>query len=232
MFKKKGDVTFQFPIGEVKKIEDVFYILNLHKFFIFVGSLIDKDLIAIFNVSECLLLNKQGVVVIKGVKKINGLYKLETTIEESETCCAKNLQHIVLMGEVSDMVDDLWHKQLAHLNHRGVHYFCINSLAIKLPILPFLQIICEGCELGIQHRERTPRSISFCSNVILDLIHFNVCEPLQVPSFGLSHSLMILVVTLSVFFLQQNSEVFSAFMKFKSIVETITSRKIKLFQSD
>jgi hypothetical protein len=88
-------------------------------FFIYVGSLIDKGLIAIFYVNECLLFNKQGVVVARGVRERNGLYKLETTIVASETCCAKSLEYIALMGDVSDMVD-LWHKRLAHLNHRGV----------------------------------------------------------------------------------------------------------------
>jgi hypothetical protein len=83
-------------------------------------------------------------VVAKGVRERNGLYKLETKTVASETCCVKNLEHTILMGEVSDMVD-LWHKRLAHLNHKGVHYLTINSLAIGLPILPFLQTIYEGC---------------------------------------------------------------------------------------
>jgi len=29
--QEKGDVTFHFPIGEVKKIEDVLYVPDLHK---------------------------------------------------------------------------------------------------------------------------------------------------------------------------------------------------------
>jgi hypothetical protein len=65
----KGDVTFRFSIGEVKKIEHVLYVLDLHKNFLFVGSLTDKGLITIFNVSESLLLNKQGVVVARGVRE-------------------------------------------------------------------------------------------------------------------------------------------------------------------
>jgi hypothetical protein len=78
---------------------------------------------------------------------------------------------------MSNMVD-LWRKRLAHLNHRGVHYFIINSLAIGLPILLFLHTICEGSQLGKQHKEKTLRSTNSCSNAILDLIHFYVCGPL------------------------------------------------------
>ncbi len=112
--------------------------------------------------------------------------KLETTTIANETCCVKYLEHFVLMEEVSNMVD-LWHKRLAHLNHKGVHYFSTNSLAIGFPILLLLQTIYEGCQLGKQRRE-SPRSTSSHSNAIFDLI--------QVPSFGLSHSLMVLVVIL------------------------------------
>jgi hypothetical protein len=111
--------------------------------FIYVGNLIDKGLIAIFYVGECLLFNKQGVTVVRGVRERNGLYKLETTTVASETCCAKNLEYIALMGDVLDMVD-LWHKRPVHLNHRGVQYFSTNSLAIGLLIIPFLQIVYEG----------------------------------------------------------------------------------------
>ncbi len=86
-FQGKGDVTFHFQIGEVKNIKDVFYVFDLHNLFIFVKSLTDKGLIAIFNINECLLLNKQGVVVARRMRERNGLYKLETTIVASETCC-------------------------------------------------------------------------------------------------------------------------------------------------
>ncbi len=67
---------------------------------LFIGSLTDKGLIAIFYVGECLLFNKQGVTVVRGVRERNGLYKLETTIVASETCCAKNLEHTTLMREM------------------------------------------------------------------------------------------------------------------------------------
>jgi hypothetical protein len=51
------------------------------------------------------LLNKQVVVVARGVRERNGLYKLETTIVASETCCAKNLEHTTLMREVIFAID-------------------------------------------------------------------------------------------------------------------------------
>jgi hypothetical protein len=118
------------------------------------------------------------------------------------------------MEEMSNMVD-LWRKRLAHLNHRGVHYFTINSWAIGLPILLFLQTICEGSQLGKQHKEKTPRSSNSCSNAILDLIHFYVCGPLWVPSFGGKKYFVTFINEFNhsiwVFFLQQKSEVFFGF---------------------
>ncbi len=54
----KGDVIFYFMIGEVKKIEDILYVLGLHKKILFIGSLTHKGLIAIFYVGECFLFNK------------------------------------------------------------------------------------------------------------------------------------------------------------------------------
>jgi hypothetical protein len=81
----KGDVSFHFLTREILKIKDFLYIAGLHKKLLSIGSLIDKGLIAIFNVIECLMFNNQGIVVARGVGKRIGLYKLETTILANET---------------------------------------------------------------------------------------------------------------------------------------------------
>ncbi len=44
-----------------------------------------------FNVSNCFLINKQGIIVFKGAKERNGLYNLEILIVTNEILCADSL---------------------------------------------------------------------------------------------------------------------------------------------
>jgi hypothetical protein len=87
----KSDLTFHFPIKEVKKIKDMFYGLGLQKNQLFVGSLINQGIVAKFNVSNCFLINKQGIIVVKGARERNGLYKLEILIVANEILCVISL---------------------------------------------------------------------------------------------------------------------------------------------
>jgi hypothetical protein len=66
----------------------VFYGLGLQKNLLFVGSPIDQGIVAKFNVSNCFLINKQGIIVVKGTRERNGLYKLEILIVANEILCA------------------------------------------------------------------------------------------------------------------------------------------------
>jgi hypothetical protein len=65
----------------------VFYGLGLQNNLLFVGSFIDQGIVAKFNVSNCFLINKQGIIVVRGAREINGLYKLEIIIVANEILC-------------------------------------------------------------------------------------------------------------------------------------------------
>jgi len=65
----------------------VFYGLGLQKNVLFVGSFIDQGIVAKFNVSSCFLINKQRIIVVRGARERNGLYKLEILIVANEILC-------------------------------------------------------------------------------------------------------------------------------------------------
>jgi hypothetical protein len=43
---------------------------------------------------------------------------------------------------------------------------------------------CEGCVFGKQHIEPFPTSRASRASKLLGLVHFDVCGPTKIPSFG------------------------------------------------
>ncbi len=69
----------------------MFYGLGLQNNLLFVGSLIDQGIVAKCNISNCVLISKQGIIVVEGVRERNGLCKLEILIVAKEILCADSL---------------------------------------------------------------------------------------------------------------------------------------------
>jgi hypothetical protein len=83
--EEKGDVSFQLDMGEKKIVTNFFYVPNLTKNLLLVGSIIDKGNIVIFDSSKCLILdsNEPKIIIAKVVRdSTNGFYKGENMHRE------------------------------------------------------------------------------------------------------------------------------------------------------
>ena len=82
---------------------------------------------------------------------------------------------------------------------------------------------CESCLMGKQHRKSFPKEVSWRESVFLELIHTNICEPMNTPSLGSQRYFIIFIDDFSrmtlVYFLKKISEAFAIFKKFESLVE-------------
>ena len=48
----------------------------------------------------------------------------------------------------------------------------------------FVDRSCEVCAMGKQHRQPFPKKAKSITTILLELIHSNVCLPMDVPSVG------------------------------------------------
>ena len=75
--------------------------------------------------------------------------------------------------------------------------------------------LCSSCIKGKQHREAFPSQASHRATQVLELVHMDLCGPMQTVSLGGSLYFMLLVDDFSqlcwVFFLHQKSEAFLSF---------------------
>jgi transposase InsO family protein len=105
-----------------------------------------------------------------------------------------------------------------------------------LPVMKNDHIECEACALGKQHREEFPIHKEKRQTEILELIHTDVCGPMQTRSLGGASYFLIFVDDRSrytwVYFIRRKSDVFEYFKEFITMVEKQTGKCIKILRSD
>ena len=105
-----------------------------------------------------------------------------------------------------------------------------------LPLFKASQKICEDCLVGRQHRDPFPRASMWRANNILQLIHADICGPINLVSNGNKRYLITFIDDYSrktwVFFLMAKSEAYSTFKSFKARVEKETRSYIRSLRTD
>jgi transposase InsO family protein len=95
---------------------------------------------------------------------------------------------------------------------------------------------CEACALGKQHREEFPIHTNKGQTDIVELIHIDVCRPMQTRSLGGASYFLIFVDDISrytwAYFKRRKSDVFEYFKEFKTMAEKQIGKCIKILRSD
>jgi transposase InsO family protein len=105
-----------------------------------------------------------------------------------------------------------------------------------LPDLNELEGKCEDCLTGKQHRETIPKQANWRANQKLELIHSDVCGPINPQSNGGNRYFITFTDDFSrktwVYFLQDKSSVFEVFKRFKMLVENESGCLIQCLRTD
>jgi len=105
-----------------------------------------------------------------------------------------------------------------------------------LPLIEKPYSVCEGCILGKQHRESFPSGKSIRAKAPLEIVHSDLCGPMQTPSFAGNHYILTFIDDFTrknwVYFLKNKSEVFERFCNSKALVENQSGLHIKVLRND
>lgn len=92
---------------------------------------------------------------------------------------------------------------------------------------------CESCALRKQHREEFSVQENRRKREILELVHTDVCGPMQTKSLGGAYYFLIFIDDIIrytwVYFTRNKSDMFEFFKEFKSMVESKHQRALKFF---
>ncbi|CAL8087744.1 unnamed protein product [Prunus armeniaca] len=130
----------------------------------------------------------------------------------------------------------IWHKRMGHLHLKGLNQLKEKEMVHGLPHLEAVDGVCEGCQFGKQHREWFPKNKAWRASTPLELIHMDLCGPMQTESLAGNKYFMLLIDDFTrltwVYFLRYKLDALNCFRKFKSMVELQSGFKVKCVRSD
>lgn len=186
------------------------------------GAAMDKGLVMTSNSKTCML-TRQGKPVCSG-KRCGRLFELNIKVEEPTN------------GYVAVAVENrlpVWHARMGHQNIQYVKN-CLAKHGIMCSAKND-EFMCSSCIIGKQSRKSFSKSNTEYHNVG-DLIHADLCGPMEVSSIGGSKYFLLFKDDYShyrtVYFIKNKYDVKNIFETFIKSVETGTGSKVKILRTD
>ena len=221
----KGNILIRLKDGSRATISDVFFVPSLHWNLLSIGQLSEKGLKIIIDNGICTIVNQKNELVAKVKMTKNRMFPLP-------------LQTDLIMSFSAVVMDTnwLWHFRFGHLNFNGLRLLAKKEMVTGLPLLGDFNQMCEGCIFGKLHRDSFPVGKSRRAQHPLELVHSDICGPMENVSHGGNKYFLTFIDDYSrrtwVYFLKQKSECFNIFREFKIYVEKQCGRSLKMFRSD
>nr|GEW14065.1 hypothetical protein [Tanacetum cinerariifolium] len=194
-----------------------------------VGQFCNADLEVAFRKSTCYVCDLKGNDLLKGSRG-SDLYSI--TRQDIST---PNL--ICLIAKALSSQAWLWHHRLSHLNFDSINLLSKNDIVIGLPKLKFVKDhLCSFCELGRAkqkyfHTKTTPSSITW-----LQLLHMDLCGPMQVESINEKKYVLVIVDDYSrytwTYFLRSKDETPEVLIDFFKLVQRGLHAQVRTVRTD
>ena len=94
-----------------------------------------------------------------------------------------NTAHLYFLAKLKDEAW-LWHFCYGHLNFGGLKTLQQKNMVTGLPQITVSSQFCEECVVSKQHRSQFPQGKSWRAKSVLELIHSDICGPINPSSIG------------------------------------------------
>ncbi|GKD14909.1 retrovirus-related pol polyprotein from transposon TNT 1-94 [Tanacetum coccineum] len=167
-------------------INMVFYVESLNQIFLQFGQFCDADLEVAFRKFTCFVRFLQGNDLLTG-NCGSDLY----TISLHETTSSTP---IYFMAKDSPTQAWLWHRRLSHLNLDYINLLSKKDVMIGLPKLKYVKDqLCSSCEVSKAKRSPFKTKVVLSSKGRLNLLHMDLCGPMQVASINGKKYILVIV---------------------------------------
>ena len=130
-----------------------------------------------------------------------------------------------------------WHCRYGHLNFRYINKLAQGNMVEGMSYSSgVVKEECEACARAKMHKIPFPKQSTKKTSKPLELIHSDLCGPMNVESIG--GSKYVLTFTddytryVTVYFLKSKSEVLSKFEEYVNMVENATGQKVQNLRTD
>ncbi|RDX73620.1 hypothetical protein CR513_46744, partial [Mucuna pruriens] len=130
----------------------------------------------------------------------------------------------------------VWHSCYGHLSYSGLKTLLEHDMVKGLPTFKSPTQFCEHCLKGKHQRDLFPQQSNWYASQLLQLIHFDICGPINPTSYGNKRYILTFIDDLSrkvwVYFLVEKGEALDVFKKFKALVEKQVGVSIQILHTD
>ncbi len=214
-----------FKSSDVKSVTmfDVLYVPKLSGNLFSVGAAVKRGNTVQFKKSRCYIYSKNGDLQGMGTQRSDGLYRLDVEGSSPGCHCASGAL----------VTASLWHQRLGHTTKLKELKNLVNG--VDLPAekeVPF----CEACVEGKLSRKPHKPVGKIRSKRKLQLVHSDVCGPMQTESIGGSKYFVTFIDDYSrcskVYFMKQKSEVLCKFKEFEKTFSNECRQRVTRLRTD
>lgn len=235
--KGTGTVSFETKNGNgiaLTELKETLFVPDLDTNLLSVSKMTDADCSVLFTKTKATVKNPKAKIILTAYKEKDGLYYLKPLQQKRYESANVTTEKPIESSKIME-----WHRKLGHMNAYDMLQALKNEELIGLNFsanetLPE----CDVCVQAKLHRIPAPtrNKNSRRTNDLLEIVHSDVCGPIQTPSLGNKRYFVTFIDDYSryckVYLIKTKNEVLEKFKEFKEEAENVTSRKIKYLQSD
>nr|GFB05244.1 retrovirus-related Pol polyprotein from transposon TNT 1-94 [Tanacetum cinerariifolium] len=210
-------------------INKVYYVKGLNHNLFSIGQFFDADLEVAFRKSTCYIRDLKGNDLLTGSYGTD-LYSI--TLQDTSSPYP-----ICLMAKATSSQAWLWHRRLSHLNFDTINLLSKNDIVIGLPKLKFIKDhLCSSCELGKAKRKTFQKKTTPSSKSRLQLLHMDLCGPMQVESINGKKYVLVIIDDYSRYtwtrFLRSKDKTPEVLIDFFRLVQRGLHAQVRIVQTD
>ena len=177
---------------------DVLYIKGLKVNLLSITQICDEDFLVQFSKKWCVILNEEGVQVLKQLRTTDNCYGVIP--KPSIACWSARVKLL-----------ELWHQWFGHVNYKQVAKVSKLEAVVGLPKFGKIEKnVCGPCQLGKQTKSTHPKVNVVATSHPLELLHVDLMGSTRTESMGGKCYIMVVVDDFSryswVEFLREKSE--------------------------
>nr|GEV60103.1 putative ribonuclease H-like domain-containing protein [Tanacetum cinerariifolium] len=207
----------------------VYYVEGIRHNLFSVGQFCDGDLEVSFRLKICYVRNLEGDDMLTGAHESNLDIISISDMATSLLVC--------LMSKATLIKSWLWHRKLSHLKFDAIHDLTKHDLVDGLLKFKYgKDHLCSVCERGKSKKFSHPPKVVPCNHSKLELLHIDLCGPMQVASINRKKYILVIVDDYSrftwVYFLHTKDETPEIIKNFIAGVQLNYNAKVHKIQTD
>ncbi|RDY14592.1 hypothetical protein CR513_00320, partial [Mucuna pruriens] len=219
-----GRVVFRNTDGKETIIEEVLYVPNM-KTNLSLGQLLHKGFFMKMADNYLTMLDQMQNLVLQAQLSQNRTFQVRMHC----------LQHQCLTT-LENKEEWLCHLRFCHLNFKNLHLLANHKMVKGLPRVIVPEVVGKVCTRCKETSRNSSRTVPTTATEKLQVIHSDVCGPMQIETPGDSRYFISFIDDLTkkiwVYLLKGKHEVVDAFKRFKCLAEKHNGKMIKVLRTD